>query len=182
MHKISYIADGTTCEFEFAFPFFQAADIRVALDSSIQPPEQYSVVENNDFSGGRVVFAQPLPANTQLDIFRQISLSRVIDYQPAAKIDPEHLNADFNFLLAAFQDVYSTELDLTEWRNTHNNIVEFLQYTNRVVEDKLSGGGVLGLYKNLLSVLDGALPQLINDYGYITESVPNENTDDYGLL
>ena len=92
------------------------------------------------------------------------------------------MNADFNFLLAAFQDVYSTELDLTEWRNTHNNIVEFLQYTNRVVEDKLSGGGVLGLYKNLLSVLDGALPQLINDYGYITESVPNENTDDYGLL
>ena len=57
-----------------------------------------------------------------------------------------------------------------------------MEYTNRVIEDKLSGGAVLGLYRNLLSVLSNALPVLINDYGLITEMAPNENNDDYGIL
>ncbi len=57
-----------------------------------------------------------------------------------------------------------------------------IDYTHAVIQDKLSGGAVLGLYRNLLGVLENALPKLINDYGYITESAPNENADDYGVL
>ena len=137
---------------------------------------------NDNFSGGRVIFLSAPEMDVQIDIFRQISLSRVIDYQPTDKIDPEDLNADFNFLLAAFQDLRGIDIDLASWKNTHDNVINFLNYTLSVVEDKLSGGGVLGLYNNLISVLASALPELINDYGSITEPASLENRDDYGVL
>ena len=132
--------------------------------------------------GGNIVFDIAPVADTRIDIFRQISLSRTIDYQPTAQIDPEDLNSDFNFLLSAFQDLHSVNIDLSEWANRHDNIKSLIDYTHSVISDKLSGGAVLGLYRNLVSVLENALPKLINDYGHITEPAPNENRDDYGIL
>ncbi len=181
MYKISYIGDGATTEYIFAFPFFQVADVHVALDN-IVVANGYTVVPNDDFSGGRIIFESAPQTDVQIDIFRQISLSRVIDYQPTDKIDPEDLNDDFNFLLAAFQDLRAVDVDLSAWANTYDNVTNFLNYTLDVVRDKLSGGGVLGLYNNLVSVLASALPTLINDYGSITESAQSENNDDYGIL
>jgi len=181
MYKVSYTSDGATTEYVFAFPFFQVADVRVALDN-VGINSGFTVVPNDDFTGGRVIFTSAPQTDVQIDIFRQISLSRVIDYQPTDKIDPEDLNDDFNFLLAAFQDLRAVDVDLSTWANTHDNVVNFLNYTLDVIQDKLSGGGVLGLYNNLLSVLANALPELINDYGSITEIAPNENNDDYGVL
>jgi len=181
MYKVSYTGDGQTTEFVFAFPFFQVADVHVAIDNA-EIVSGFSVVPNDSFSGGRVIFIDAPAVNTQIDVFRRISLSRVIDYQPTDKIDPEDLNSDFNFLLAAFQDLRAVDIDLAEWENIHNNVVNFLNYTMDVIQDKLSGGGVLGLYNNLVSVLAGALPLLINDYGSITEPAPGDNNDDYGVL
>ena len=183
MYKISYTSDGKTTEYPFAFPFFQIADIHIALEELEDAENQsYSVIPNDDFSGGKVVFDVAPPVGIKIDIFRQISLSRIIDYQPTKKIDPEKLNSDFNFLLAAFQDLRAVDMDLSNWSNTHDNIKSLMEHTLSVVKDKLSGGGVLGLYRNLLSVLDNALPKLINDYSYVTDRVPNENRDDYGIL
>ena len=183
MYKISYIADGARTEFAFAFPFFQSADVRVALNDVVSAADHnFAVVPNADFTGGNVVFDVAPPAETKIDIFRQISLSRTIDYQPTRRIDPEDLNTDFNFLLSAFQDLRATEVDLTEWTNIHDDIKSLIEYTHNVIADKLSGGAVLGLYRNLLGVLENALPNLINDYGSITDAAPNENIDDYGIL
>lgn len=182
MYRNSYIADGVTSEFLFAFPFFQEADIRVALDDKLCLNGECSIVANEDFSGGTVIFINPPAENTKVDIFRQIALSRVVDYQPTAKIDPEALNADFNFLLEAFKDLQNIDINVSEWANVHDKVLSFIDYTVKLIEDKLSGGGVLGLYNNLLSVLDNALPNLINDYGSITEQAPNETRDDYGVL
>lgn len=184
MYKISYVADGVTTEYQFVFPFFQNADVRVAIDDAVVVPDAgiYSVVPNNDFTGGSIVFQVPPTADVTIDIFRRIALNRVIDYQPTMKIDPESLNADFNFLLAAFRDLDGVNIDLAQWKNTHDNVMNFLNYNLAVIQDKLSGGAVLGLYQNLLSVLDGALPKLVNDYGMITDVAPNENRDDYGVL
>lgn len=182
MHKVSYTADGINTEFSFSFPFFQVADIKVALNESIADLPPYAVMPNEDFSGGNVVFDTAPAADTRIDIFRQIALSRTVDYQPTAKIDPEDLNTDFNFLLAAFQDLRSVEVDLSEWSIKHDNIKSLMDYTNSVIADKLSGGAVLGLYRNLVSVLESARPYLINDYGSITDTAPNETRDDYGLL
>lgn len=181
MYKVSYTGDGTTTEYVFAFPFFQVADVHAAFNNATLDGG-FTVVPNDDFSGGRVIFTSAPSDGIVIDIFRQISLSRVIDYQPTDKIDPEHLNDDFNFLLAAFQDLRAVDIDLAAWTNTHDNVVNFLNYTLDVVRDKLSGGGVLGLYNNLVSVLAGALPVLINDYGSITEPASDTNNDDYGVL
>ena len=181
MYKVSYTGDGQTTEFIFSFPFFQTADVCVAIDEA-QISSGFSVIPNDNFTGGRVVFVTAPGANTRIDIYRQISLSRIIDYQPTAKIDPEDLNSDFNFLLAAFQDLRAVDVNLSEWANVHDNVVAYLNYTMEVIQDKLSGGGVLGLYNNLVSVLASALPTLINDYGSITESASGQNNDDYGVL
>ena len=109
-------------------------------------------------------------------------MDRVIDYQPTLKIDPEDLNSDFNFLLAALKDMNAINIDLSQWANIHETVLNQMNYVLQTIEDKLSGGAVLGLYNNLVSVLDNALPNLINDYGSITEEAPNENNDDYGSL
>ncbi|MDE6477670.1 MAG: hypothetical protein K2L94_00290 [Alphaproteobacteria bacterium] len=182
MYKVSYTGDGATTEFLFAFPFFQDADVRVAIAGTVLDGTQYGVVANEEFNGGIVVFATPPSDGAQIDIFRQVQLSRIVDYQPTAKINPEDLNTDFNLLIEAFRDVRAIEVDLTEWANTHDNVMNFLRYTTQLIEDKLAGGAVLGLFSNLLSVLDGALPKLINDYGSITEPADVEYGDDYGLL
>lgn len=181
MYKISYVADGATTEFDFSFPFFQVADVHVAINECASGLN-YTVIPNEDFSGGRIIFDMAPDADDKIDIFRKISLSRIIDYQPTKKIYPEDLNADFNFLLSAFQDLNDIDVDLSEWQNTHDNIKSLIDYTLRVIEDKLSGGAVMGLYRNLLGVLENALPKLINDYGSVTEIAPNETRDDYGIL
>lgn len=182
MYKISYIGDDITTEFLFAFPFFQEADVRVALNGNVLTQNEYAVWPNEDFTGGSIIFPSPPKMDTKIDIFRKVFLSRTIDYQPTAKIDPEALNSDFNFLLEAFRDLRAIDIDLAEWANTHENVMSFLNYTVSLINDKLSGGGVLGLYRNLVSVLENALPKLINDYGSVAEPAPNEAKDDYGIL
>ena len=82
MYKISYIGDGENTEFSFSFPFFQEADIKVAVDNIALNNTQYDVNPNDDFSGGTVVFAIAPESGKNIDIFRQVDLSRVIDYQP----------------------------------------------------------------------------------------------------
>lgn len=184
MFNICYVGDGVQTEFPFAFPFFQNDDVRIAVNQKVIPQKRgvYSIVPNPDFTGGTVVFAVAPDKDAAIEIFRQISLNRVIDYQPTMPIDPECLNADFNFLLAALGDLRAIDIDLMEWSVVHADVLRFLEYTNRVVEDKLGGGAVLGLYNNLLAVLESAQPYLINDYGSITEPAPNEKRDDYGIL
>lgn len=182
MYKISYVGDGENTEFIFSFPFFQEADIKVSIDNEILNNTQYDVNPNDDFSGGVVVFASAPTNGQNIDIFRQVDLSRVIDYQTTSKIDPEDLNSDFNFLVAALQDIQSIDIDLANWSNIHDTLLAKIDYVMSTIEDKMSGGGVLGLYYNLVSVLDGALPKLINDYGSVVEPAGSENNDDYGSI
>ena len=183
MYKISYITDGTATEFAFTFPFFQASDVRVLINDVLDSAEyNYSVIPNSDFSGGTVVFDIAPIAETKLDIVRQITLSRTIDYQPTRTIDPEDLNTDFNFLLSAFQDLHSVSIDLIEWQNRHDDIKSLMNYTIDMISDRVSGGGTLGLYRNLLAVLENALPNLISDFGDLGTGTTTDGRDDYGVL
>ncbi|MBR3148250.1 MAG: hypothetical protein IKF41_02810 [Alphaproteobacteria bacterium] len=178
MYKISYVGDGETSEFSFSFPFFQESDVKVSIDNTVLDTTQYAVNPNDDFGGGIVVFASAPENNKNIDIFRQVDLSRVIDYQTTAKIDPEDLNTDFNFLLAALQDIRSIDVDLAQWANVHDNLLTKIDYAISTIEDKMSGGAVLGLYYNLVSVLQ----DMINDYGSVAEDADGENNDDYGSI
>ncbi len=177
MYKISYVGDGENTEFSFSFPFFQEADIKVSVDNVLLNTTQYDINPNDDFSGGIVVFPSAPETGKNIDIFRQIDLSRVIDYQPTAKIDPEDLNVDFNFLLAALQDINAIDIDLSQWANIHDTLLTKIDYVISTIEDKMSGGAILGLYYNLISVL----AEMINDYGYVDEDADDHN-DDYGSI
>lgn len=183
MYKISYTGDGISNEFNFTFPFFQNADIRVSINNTvIEPSGVYDINSNENFTGGTVVFVNPPLYGSVIDIFRKIELSRIVDYQPTAKIDTENLNTDFNFILEAFRDLNEIDIDLMEWKNIHNNVLSLIEYTKNLIEDKLSGGATIGLYSNLLSVLNIALPSMINDYGSVANAAATENSDDYGIL
>lgn len=183
MYKISYVADGATTEFAFSFPFFQISDVRVAINFSVNDAAyNYAIMPNEDLSGGNIVFDDAPVAGTRIDIFRQIALTRTIDYQPTQEIDPENLNSDFNFLLSAIQDLYSLDIDFSEWKNQYDEIKIVMKNTLSLLQNENSAAGISGLYRNLLTVLESALPKLINDYGYITDVAPNENRDDYGVL
>lgn len=182
MYKISYTSDGTTTEYAFVFPFFQNADVKVAIDNVILDVAQYDVNPNDKFDGGTIELEAAPESGKQIDIFRRVSLNRIIDYQPTAKIDPEDLNSDFNFLLAALQDLNLINVNLAEWSDIYDNVTTRINYVLDTISDKMSGGAVLGLYNNLLNVLDGALPQLINDYGYVTEEADHATSDDYGSI
>lgn len=178
MYKISYVGDGENTEFSFSFPFFQESDIKVSIDNELLDNSMYDVNPNDDFDGGVVVFATAPANGKNIDIFRMVDLSRVIDYQTTAKIDPEDLNSDFNFLLAALQDIRTIDIDLANWANVHDTLLTKIDYVISTIEDKMSGGGVLGLYYNLVSVLE----ELINDYGSVNEDADAENNDDYGSI
>ena len=178
MYKISYIGDGENNEFSFSFPFFQESDVRVCIDNELLDNTEYDVNPNDNFSGGLVVFASAPENGKNIDIFRQVDLSRVIDYQPTEKIDPEDLNSDFNFLVAALQDTRNIDVNLAQWANIHDTLLKKIDYAIATIEDKMSGGAVLGLYYNLVSVLE----KLINDYGSVTEPASGDNNDDYGSI
>ncbi|MCL1892242.1 MAG: hypothetical protein FWF97_03070 [Alphaproteobacteria bacterium] len=180
MYKISYTGDGEALQFAFAFPFFQPDDVRVALDEVLLDASQYNLQYAEDLSGGTITFATAPDAGVRIDIFRKINLSRFIDYQPVAKIDPENLNADFNFLLEAFRDLNAIDMDLTQWKNIHDNVIRQMEAIKELIEDK-TGAAPLGLYNNLLAVLSTALPRMISDYGLVSESA-EENIDDYGTV
>lgn len=182
MYKVTYQCDGATTEYVFSFPFFQAADICAAINGKLLAETQYSVVPNDTFTGGRLVLSAVPNNGDVLEVFRQVSLTRVIDYQPTAPIDPEDLNTDFNFILAALRDLRGVDIDLREWANTHERVVAMVEQTRLLISDKLGGDAVLGLYNNLLNVLESARPYLINDYGLVSEPAPNETRDDYGIL
>ena len=178
MYKISYVGDGESTEFTFSFPFFQESDIKVSIDNTLLNNTEYNVNPNDDFTGGMIIFSSAPETGKNIDIFRQVDLSRVIDYQTTEKIDPEDLNTDFNFLLAALQDIRTIDVDLAQWANVHDTLLTKIDYVISTIEDKMSGGGVLGLYYNLVSVLE----ELINDYGSVDEDADDENNDDYGSI
>ncbi|MFQ6778150.1 MAG: phage tail fiber protein [Alphaproteobacteria bacterium] len=183
MYKTSYKSDGITSTYSFVFPFFSDNDVKVSVDGNVLDTSEYSVLPNPDFTGGTVSLAVSPDSGSQIDIFRCVSLSsRIIDYQPTEKIDPEHLNMDFNFIIAALQDTKAISIDLANYQIVYDKAMDLVNYTKQVIVDKIGGESVLGLYNNLLNVLNDALPKLINDYGSVSEPAPSETQDDYGIL
>lgn len=99
-------------------------DVRVAINEVLLDSAQYNLQSDENLLGGIISFANPPAIDARIDIFRKINLSRFIDYQPAAKIDPENLNADFNFILEAFRDLSATEISIAQWQNIHDNVLQ----------------------------------------------------------
>lgn len=125
MNKVSYMGNGEIVEFDFTFPFYENNNVVVLKNN--KPATGYTIVKTPagdgadvPYIGGRVVFDfAPLPTDS-IVISRKLPLSRVVDYQPLAKIEPKLLNLDMNYLMESLKD-FQDELDT--FNECYNGIV-----------------------------------------------------------
>lgn len=115
MQKVSYMGDGTTTEFSFNFPYFENDNIIVTKNNTTATG--YNIVGTSaapdadiPYTGGKVVF-DIAPSNLDsITIARSLPLTRTVDYQPTAKIEPTTLNQDMNYLMEILKD-FSDDLE-----------------------------------------------------------------------
>lgn len=117
MQKVSYTGNGETTEFYFNFPYYQDTDVVVLVNNTTAP--EYNIIgnsggENADipYVGGCVVFDTAPNENDTITISRHLPLSRSIDYQPLAQIEPTVLNQDMNYLMEVIKDLNDEISDL----------------------------------------------------------------------
>lgn len=115
MQKVSYMGNGTTTEFAFNFPYFENSNIIVTKNGAAATG--YDIIGTSagldadiPYTGGTVVFEVAPTALDNITIARQLPLTRIVDYQPLAKIDPTTLNQDMNYTMEVLKDLQD-ELD-----------------------------------------------------------------------
>lgn len=115
MQKVSYMGNGSTTEFTFNFPYYENTNVVVTKNGATATG--YSIVgtsagENADipYIGGKVVFETAPSSIDNITIYRSLPLSRIVDYQPTAKLNPTTLNQDANYLMEVLKDLQD-ELD-----------------------------------------------------------------------
>lgn len=119
MQKVSYMGNGSTTEFSFNFPYFENSNVVVTKNN--QTATGYNIIGNSagldadiPYVGGKVVFETAPSALDNITILRSLPLSRIVDYQPTAKIEPTTLNQDLNYLLEVIKDRKDELDDLIE--------------------------------------------------------------------
>lgn len=110
MQKVSYMGNGETTEFSFTFPYYESTNIIVTKNGAATTG--YQIVGTSGgldadipYTGGKVVFETAPTALDSITIARSLPLSRTIDYQPTAKIDPTTVNQDMNYLMEVLKDL-----------------------------------------------------------------------------
>ena len=176
MYMIKYTGDGATTEFEFEFPFFKFADIKISVNSVILTDGSFSIITSDTpkydgmYTGGRVVFTVAPVSGAEIRIWRKIDLSRTIDYQPTLPIKPDNLNADFNFLLEYLKDLYELDGDVANIENA----LEFLDTIAEQIE-ALGDIGELAKKDEIPDVSNFALKNHTHDMSeYAVNSVVSE--------
>ena len=120
------MGNGTTTEFTFNFPFYEDTDIKVTKNNTMA--SGYTLVGTSGgldadipYIGGKIIFDV---APTSLDcivISRSLPLTRSVDYQPTAKIDPTTLNQDMNYMLEILKDMQD---ELDDFRTQYADIAD----------------------------------------------------------
>jgi len=110
MNKITYFGNNTDKDFAFSFPFFQKSDICVKINGTPQASGYTLTCINSatpadiPYVGGTITFDIPPKSTDCIKIYRKIEMSRVVDYQPMVKLDPDTLNQDANYLMEIIKD------------------------------------------------------------------------------
>ena len=115
MQKVSYMGNGTTTEFTFNFPFYEDTNIKVTKNNVTA--SGYTLVGTSGgvdadipYTGGKIIFDTAPTSLDSIVISRSLPLTRSVDYQPTAKIEPTTLNQDMNYMLEILKDMQD-ELD-----------------------------------------------------------------------
>ena len=168
MQKVSYMGNGSTTEFYFNFPYFENSNVIVTKNGAATTG--YNIVGNSGgldadipYTGGKVVFEVAPTSLDSITISRQLPLSRIVDYQPLARIEPTILNQDLNYLLEILKD----QKDALDDFNT--------KYTSITNQETI---------QNLLTRLDTVGQQIINlgDLSQIRDNISTLNAQTTGLL
>ena len=138
MNKYNFIGDGKTKSFYFTFPFFTKNDVAIEING--KPATGFglyctSAGLNADipFSGGKICFTKAPKATDVITIYRKLELNRIVDYQPAAKISPQILNQDMNFMLEVLKDMQNK---LVEFAGLYSEITD--KESTEVLFDKIN--------------------------------------------
>ena len=104
------MGNGETTEFTFNFPFYENSNVIVTKNGV--DTTNYQVIgtpggvdADIPYLGGKVVFETAPTVMDSITIARALPLSRAIDYQPTAKIDPTTLNQDMNYMMEVLKDL-----------------------------------------------------------------------------
>ena len=118
MQSVSYMGDGSTTEFTFNFPYYENTNIIVTLNNTTATG--YNIIGTSGgldadipYTGGKIVFDTAPTALDSIKISRSLPLSRVVDYQPTAKLDPTTLNQDMNYMMEVLKDIKDEFDDLS---------------------------------------------------------------------
>ena len=105
---VSYVANGvTTGPFAFPFRILVADDLRVLYNDAIADASTYVISGIGDDEGSVTFFTLP-PMGTSIIVYRQVALERTNDYQFNGDLRAVTVNADFDRIWMALQDVGDT--------------------------------------------------------------------------
>lgn len=97
-----YTASGLSAVFAFNFLVLQSGDMKVTVNGT---EVTFSISGVGNPSGGTVTLTSTPVAGAKVAVFRDTDLSRATDYQVAGDLDAETLDADFDRLWLALQEV-----------------------------------------------------------------------------
>ena len=145
MQKVSYMGNGSTTDFTFNFPYFENSNIIVTKNNVTATG--YNIVGTSGgldadipYTGGKVVFDVAPTALDSITIARNLPLTRIVDYQPTAKLEPTTLNQDANYLMEVIKDrkdeidsLYSQYSDIANKESTTTLLARITEIHNEIV-------------------------------------------------
>jgi hypothetical protein len=102
--KISYVADGQRCAFEYPFRTFSPGDVRVYVDNEPQSGI-FAVAPANGAAGGVVEFFSPPVAGKIVTLQRRLDFSRAAKFQTGGVFRAEDLNFELDYQRACLVQV-----------------------------------------------------------------------------
>lgn len=113
-----YAANGVQTAFGFTFPVFEAGDMEVWVDQSLQTGSAYTISGVGVAVGGTVIFTVPPPASSLVTLRRHMPLNRTPEF-PDTSVQAKPLNEEFTYHTAALQQL-ADETSLAVKRSFHS--------------------------------------------------------------
>ncbi|MBT8001957.1 MAG: hypothetical protein HN578_03465, partial [Rhodospirillales bacterium] len=103
--RATFVADGVIKIYEFSFPVFSGADVKVYLDDSLQSSGFTVVVNKAPTVGGSVTFTIAPTADSAITLVRNLPIQRLSDFQESGEFRAKIINDELDYLTALVQQV-----------------------------------------------------------------------------